>query len=40
MKISIISPEIDVNNESTMTGEVNISLNKLFNFSRQEFRYN
>ena len=38
MKISIISPERYVNNESIMTGEVNISLNKLFNLSRQEYR--
>ena len=37
MKISNISLEIDVNNESTMTEEVNISLNKLFNFLGQEF---
>ena len=37
MKISNISPERDVNNECTMTGEVNISLNELFNLSRQKF---
>ena len=39
MKISNISPERDVNNESIMTGEVNISLNKLFNLSGQEFAF-
>ena len=37
MKNSNISPERDVNNESTMSGEVNISLNELFNLSGQEF---
>ena len=37
MNISNISPERDVNNKSTMTEEVNISLNKLFNLSAQEF---
>ena len=37
MKINNISPERDINNESTMTGEVNISHNKLFNLSGQEF---
>ena len=35
MKISNISTERDVNNESTLTGEVNISLNTLFYLSRQ-----
>ena len=37
MKISRynICPERDVNNESTMIGEMNISLNKLFNLSGQ-----
>ena len=37
IKISNISPERDVNNESTMTGEINISLNKLFNLAGEEF---
>ena len=37
MKISNITPERDVNNESIITGEVNISLNELFNLSGQEF---
>ena len=37
MKISNISQERDVYNESIMTGEVNINLNKLFNLSGQEF---
>ena len=40
IKISNIFPERDVNNESTMTGEINNSLNKLFNLSGQEFGYN
>ena len=33
MKFSNIYQERYVNNESTMTGEVNISLNELFNLS-------
>ena len=37
MKISNISPERDVNNKSTRTGEINISINKLFNLPGQEF---
>ena len=37
MQNSNISPERDVNNESTMSGEVNISFNELFNLSGQEF---
>ena len=36
MKISNISPERDVNNESIMNGGITISLNKLFKLSGQE----